>query len=524
MKLVIAILAATGALAAFTSSAAAELEAPTTAPATEVTATAATLNAVLNPTESATASWYFFYAPEEECFNLNTPVNGPVTGLAVAVGAHVTGLIPNKLYTVCAVAVGENEEGGREEPIGEPITFTTAAVPPAVLAQSTSEVTGSSATLEARVNPENQATTECILEYGPTEAYGSAVACAGQPFAGVTAVHATAHVGGLQPGSLYHYRAVVSNATGTTEGEDATFVSAALPKVAEVVAQAASSRSVTLRTTIDPGGAVTTYHFVWVDDSLYQAALAAGAADPYARGGRSSLATLPAVNEQLSAAPATVDGLVADETYHVAVVAENAAGTIRSPDRVITLPPPTLPVATTEPVAAVGETSVVMSGFLDTHGLAGSYEFELGQLAGQYSSLGAVSVSEAASSGRVTVALSDLLPQSEYHYRLCVTTEAARVCGADLAFLTASSTVVAPTLISQFPDLSTETPQPPSRVPGIPHVVHRSKLANALRACARKPTHRRRTCRARAHRKYGHAAHRQLAPRRRSRAVVDRSR
>lgn len=97
-----------------------------------------------------------------------------------------------------------------------------AAAAPSVAGEQVSEVTPATAILHATVNPEGEETTY-RFEYGPTEAYGDAApsseASAGN---GALAVAVEAHIEGLTPGTLYHYRVVAKNATGTTFGADRT--------------------------------------------------------------------------------------------------------------------------------------------------------------------------------------------------------------------------------------------------------------------------------------------------------------
>lgn len=85
------------------------------------------------------------------------------------------------------------------------------------------EVGASGAKLGAVVNP-GGISAAYRFEYGTTTAYGHAVPLPeGETSGGFQPLIVWAGVSGLQPGTTYHYRVVVTNAAGKVEGEDKTF-------------------------------------------------------------------------------------------------------------------------------------------------------------------------------------------------------------------------------------------------------------------------------------------------------------
>ncbi|HEY5342743.1 MAG TPA: fibronectin type III domain-containing protein, partial [Solirubrobacteraceae bacterium] len=84
-------------------------------------------------------------------------------------------------------------------------------------------LTQTSATLNARVNPDGQTVTECTFEYGTSTGYGSKAPCKSLPGSGTSPVAVSAKVTGLTPNTEYHFRIVATNAAGTSKGEDVTF-------------------------------------------------------------------------------------------------------------------------------------------------------------------------------------------------------------------------------------------------------------------------------------------------------------
>ncbi|HEY4895881.1 MAG TPA: hypothetical protein VII01_07305, partial [Solirubrobacteraceae bacterium] len=298
--------------------AATPLEEPVTTEATEVTATSAVLNGVLNPGKKARAGWYFTYGPGgcgEE-----TPAGGEVTGKAVKVATAVSGLIPNTEYSFCIHAT--NAEG--EEAEGEELTFTTTALAPAVDSEHGSGLSATGAMLEAQVNPENETTTSCAFEYGATISYGSTVPCRQVPFEGFADHLASAEATGLSLNEVVHFRAVVVNETGATHGPDRTYTMPGLPLVATGAAQGVTGSTATLSGTVDPEGASTSYAFAYIDQGGYEAAVAAHAPHPYAGGATTAYAQLPAGRAVVAVGPATATSLAPATTYHYALLAASA--------------------------------------------------------------------------------------------------------------------------------------------------------------------------------------------------------
>jgi pimeloyl-ACP methyl ester carboxylesterase len=96
---------------------------------------------------------------------------------------------------------------------------------PTVTTESASSVTRTTATLNAKVDPEGAATS-CHFEYGTTVLYGSSVRCMRSPGSGNSAVAVSVRVGGLMAGTEYHFRIVATNQGGTGYGSDRTFMTA----------------------------------------------------------------------------------------------------------------------------------------------------------------------------------------------------------------------------------------------------------------------------------------------------------
>jgi hypothetical protein len=188
-----------------------------------------------------------------------------------------------------------------------------AASKPAVDSQGASAVGPFGATLEAQVNPEAQETTCVRFEYGTSAAYGSSAPCAnGSLGAGSEDQPASAAVTGLRPGTEYHFRVVVENASspvGGTDGADQTFTT---PLVIEGGASfsAVSDRGAVVSAPVDAGGVPTTFYVEYGPTVGY--------------GSRTPGVVLSG-GEQVNAS-ARLGGLAPGSEYHFRVVSESEGG------------------------------------------------------------------------------------------------------------------------------------------------------------------------------------------------------
>ena len=178
-------------------------------------------------------------------------------------------------------------------------------------------LTQTSATLNARVNPDGQNVTECTFEYGTSTSYGSKAPCKSLPGSGSSPVAVSAKVTGLTPNTEYHFRVVTKSSGGTVEGPDVTFktLKVAAPSVETKAASAVGETSATLNASVNPRGeALSACTFEYGTTTAY------GSSVP--------CATLPGSGSSPVAVSASIAaGLVANTEYHFRISATNAAGT-----------------------------------------------------------------------------------------------------------------------------------------------------------------------------------------------------
>ena len=202
-------------------------------PASNVTENSATLNAAVDPAGFETTCVFQYVddasfqatgytgATSAPCVPASV---GSVGGAFVAVSADVSGLASSTLYHFRAVAT--NSAGTTT---GDDTTFRTAGIP-AVTSETATNVTDTTATLNATVIPSGFDTT-CQFQYVADAAfqgsgYSTATSVDCSPFdlgSSFDPQTTTATATGLTPGTVYHFRVVATNSAGTTNGDDTTF-------------------------------------------------------------------------------------------------------------------------------------------------------------------------------------------------------------------------------------------------------------------------------------------------------------
>lgn len=196
-------------------------EEPKTEPVNGITAMSATLNGVLNPGGEGEAGTYEFLYRQSatECQGGQASGGEALGHKEEAVSAAVSGLLPNRQYTVCVLA--RNNAG--ETALGQPVTFKTLLAPPAVAEAWVTDVASGSATLNAQINPEGTETTY-RFEYGTSEAYGSSIPLAAAGVgSGTSPLTVQAQPQDLRSGTTYHFRVIASSTGGTEHSADRTF-------------------------------------------------------------------------------------------------------------------------------------------------------------------------------------------------------------------------------------------------------------------------------------------------------------
>ena len=283
-----------------------------TNPATVITTTTATLNGTVNANNN-NATVTYQYGTTVAYGSTIAGAPGTVTGNTITpVTAAVTGLIQNTLYHYRIVAVNL---GGTT--YGNDMTFNTVALPTVITTAATG-VTATTATVNGMINANNFSTTSSF-DYGLTVAYGTNVPGVPLTIAGFTITNVSASLTGLLPGNTYHYRINGTNAGGTVNGTDMTFVTpAALPVITTTNPTLVGNTTATLNGTANASGALTTLIFD------YGTTIAYG----------STIAGTPAtVNGNLTTnSSANLTGLIMSQLYHYRLRGSNSVGSVNGTD------------------------------------------------------------------------------------------------------------------------------------------------------------------------------------------------
>jgi NHL repeat len=202
----------------------------TSSAATDLHGTTATVNGSVDPKTGGKVTRCFFRVGLTTSYGENVPCldsGGVEVGTELSpieaptqVHADLEGLEGGSSYHFTLRAFNLAEE----EVTSEDASFETLPLP-VITATESSEVTATSAALEARIDPEGLAVTNCQIQWGTSTSYGNGIPCdpATLP-AGTTALPVTAKLEGLSANTTYHWRVLATDANGTAVGADNTFV------------------------------------------------------------------------------------------------------------------------------------------------------------------------------------------------------------------------------------------------------------------------------------------------------------
>jgi hypothetical protein len=271
----------------------------------------------------APTSFYFEYGPTTAYGLVSEPAPGSDAGSPIGptpVSRVIDEYEGYTAYHYRLVAV--NSFG---ETRGPDLTFETPeALDPGVANPGVKNVTPTSATLTAEVNP-NRWPTVYLFEWGETTDYGVETIIS-PAIGGLNNLNipVSTLASDLSPATTYHFRVVATNFTGTTNGPDYVFSTPDAPTVESSFASSVGESTARLGARVVANSTPTTVHFEY------------GATDTY---GSSTVPQPIGSNTIASVAGADISGLSPGTTYHYRVVAVNSIGTTHGPDQVLTTLP-----------------------------------------------------------------------------------------------------------------------------------------------------------------------------------------
>jgi hypothetical protein len=423
--------------------------------ATAVKVSEATLQATINPNNQETTC-RFEYASSAAEIGTSSATTVPCEQASLGHGfgaqpasAHIEHLQGGTTYHYRVVAENAvKETSAPSEGTGE---FTTAAAQDAVIEGESVSVESEpvpghkEVTFTAQVNPELQLTTSCAFEYGKLGGpYEASVPCeqsSAQIGDGSTGVSVEANLAGLEAGVDYHYRFVVKNATGTTEGADQVFG----PPVVVTGAVLSEVPGVAPSTTATVGGelnaeSLDAHYYVQYgteSEGYAQSAPFLPLGVPLPQGIDAGSGTAPVVLGGAGAPPdVSLEGLTPGALYRYRLVAYNADGTAYGAPMTVMVPP--APSVGPASVLEVAQSSVTISTSVNPQGLHTLYKLDLGTS----SAYGTPYPGDAGSGSAavpLTFNLTGLEPGTVYHFRLMASSSDGTSSESDQTFTTASS-------------------------------------------------------------------------------------
>ncbi len=389
-----------------------------TDPATSVTPTSATLNGTVNPNGLATSYQFEYDTVNPPVAHTGTTSAGSGTTVQPASTA-VTGLAPGTTYFFRISATSAANGGTPSN--GSILSFTTPASAAASTGPATS-IDSTAATLNGTVTPGGQ-DTSYRFEYGLSNIYDhtTPVVDAGN---GSATQSVSAAITGLTASTLYHFHVVATNPSGTFDGGDNTFTTAAngTPLAFTKPATLVTPASATLNATVNPQGSSTQAQFLWGPTTSY------GFSTPLTNVGSDS------TNHALSAA---LTRLTAGQTYHYQVVATNTAGSVAGDD--LTFTAAAAPTATTKPASNVDAFTATLNGAINPQGSETTFHFEWATSTAYGNNTPEDTLPADTATHNVSATLAGLEQGQVYHFRVVATNAGGTSNGADMTFIACGS-------------------------------------------------------------------------------------
>lgn len=238
---------------------------------------------------------------------------------------------------------------------------------------------------------------------------------------------------GLNPGTKYYFTIRTytpahdhqqNNLTSANSEEVNVTTAAAAPTVTTTTATSVTGVSAMLNGTVNPNGASTAVIFEYGLTTSY--------------GSTKAATPSPVTGTAATSVAAALTDLLPNTTYHFRVKATNSVDTRLGIDQTFTTKA-IAPAASTSPATTVELTSAILNGMVNPNNSATTVEFEYG-LTIFYGATNTASQSPLSGSGEqpVSVQITNLLPDTTYHFRVKATNSAGSTTGLDQSFITSA--------------------------------------------------------------------------------------
>lgn len=331
--------------------------------------------------------------------------------------SNISQLAPATTYYVRAYAT--NSAGTS---YGSSVTFKTLGDKPAAQANSVSDVTINSATLQGTVNP-NLFSTTVSFEWGTSINYGNTTIVSGSPINISISSDVSVDLTGLTPGTTYHFRIKATNDLGETYSGDMQFTT--LGQVPAITNQSFSDVTVnssTLTGSVNPNYLSTTVSIDWGTSLSY--------------GNTVSYAQNPLNGSTPINITSALTGLTPGTTYHFRISATNALGTSKGNDLTF-LTLGGVPLAQPKAAANLQYATATIKGSVNPNYFSTTVSFEWGTTASYGNTIAASpGILTGKDLSEVSADLSGLTQGTVYHYRIKATNELGTTNSDDQVFTT----------------------------------------------------------------------------------------
>ncbi|MGA0854005.1 MAG: alpha-amylase family glycosyl hydrolase [Luteolibacter sp.] len=341
----------------FTTGASSSLARPTinSSSASNITISAATLNAAVTPNGSATTV-AFEYGTSTSYGNTTSAQSIGSGNSPQSIGANLSGLSANTTYHYRAIAA--NSLGTS---YGPDQSFTTSTTLPQATTTAASFVTAGSASLNGTVNP-NGVLTTIHFEYGVQPNVLSNTTTPENVGSTSANIDKWASIVDLTPDTTYFFRIVAISGTDVIYGSVQSFTTLAVkPLIISFGASGVNSTGATLSATVNANGSAANAWFEYGTSENYDNWTAA---QDLLLSGDSTVTT-------------TLTNLTPGQIYHFRVGAWNTNGITYSGDQTFSTgyPPPNVTTGAASPVST---TAATINGTVNPNGRASGYWIEYG--------------------------------------------------------------------------------------------------------------------------------------------------
>ncbi|MFH1231570.1 MAG: kelch repeat-containing protein, partial [Planctomycetota bacterium] len=408
----------------------------TTNPANNITLDSATLNGQVNPNGFIT-DLYFNYGLTTS-YTITTTLQSIGFGTSnVTVTAALSGLSASTSYNFRVV--GSNSNGTT---YGDNLIFITGSPSgssPTCTTDPATTILCNSAKLKGTVNPNGTSTTG-YFDYGLTTSYTvtTTVQTIGN---GITSVAVTANISGLSSTTVYNFRVVGINGTGTTYGNNMTFTTAPPPPSSTTNdADNITYNSARLNGTVNPNGLPTIAYFEY---GLTTTPYTSTTTPRTSGNGTSDVAV-----------SAALSSLNAQTLYNFRCVADNSSGTTYGNNITFTTAPP-LPTCTTNPATNITQVSATLNGTVNPNGITTTAYFNYGLTTSYTVTTTEQTIISGTGNVAVTADISGLSPNTVYNFRCVATNSRGTTYGTNRTFGHWSTTTFTPPGRGVFNDTTT---------------------------------------------------------------------